>query len=107
MMPTADPGSRVACQRRAAGTADARRATPPATTGDATDVPLRARHPSPILEPMTSRPYATTSGLTRPVPRGSSQVVMPRDEKAAIASSQPMPPTPITSGASAGLLSVP
>ena len=44
------------------GTVDARRQTAPATTGEATDVPDRLRQPPCILLPITSRPYATTSG---------------------------------------------
>ena len=56
---------------------------------------------------MTSRPYATTSGFTRPTPAGSSHVVIPRLLKPAIASFSSMPPTPMTSIWSAGLFSVP
>jgi len=47
------------------------------------------------------------SGFVRPAPAGSSHVVTPRDEKGATLSSYPMPPTPTTSGMSAGLLRVP
>ena len=49
---------------RSSGTVDARRQTAPATTGEATDVPDRLLQPPCILLPMTSRPYATTSGCT-------------------------------------------
>ena len=48
------------------GTVDASSVTAPATTGLATEVPLRLRHPPWILLPITSRPYATTSGFTLP-----------------------------------------
>lgn len=40
--------------------------TTPATTGLATLVPERLLQPVLILDPIISRPYATTSGLTRP-----------------------------------------
>ena len=52
--------------RSAAGTTEASSATAPVTTGDATEVPDSERQPPCILEPHTSLPYATTSGLTRP-----------------------------------------
>ena len=59
------PGFKI-FHRFSTGTTDASSVTAPATTGDATDVPLRLLHPPAIFDPMTSRPYATTSGLTRP-----------------------------------------
>mmetsp|Transcript_10378 Transcript_10378/g.26613 ORF Transcript_10378/g.26613 Transcript_10378/m.26613 type:complete len:206 (+) Transcript_10378:1712-2329(+) len=52
--------------RASAGTTDASRHTAPATTGDATLVPLSVRQPPWILLPDTSFPYAVTSGLARP-----------------------------------------
>lgn len=75
-----------ACQRVAASRADASTHSAPATTGAATDVPDSDRQPPPMADPCTSLPYATTSGLTRPAPPGSSHVVTPRDENGATAS---------------------
>jgi hypothetical protein len=47
---------------RSSGTTLARRQTAPATTGEATDVPDSERQPPWMRLPITSRPYATTSG---------------------------------------------
>jgi hypothetical protein len=90
-----------------AGSVDASSAAAPATTGEATDVPDSCRHPPSMRAPDTSLPKATTSGLTLPAPRGASHVVAPRLENAATAPSYPIPPTPMTSAWSAGLLHVP
>jgi hypothetical protein len=65
------------------GTVLARSATAPATTGEATEVPDRTLHPPRMLDPRTACPNATMSGLTRPEPKGSSHVVIPREEKLA------------------------
>jgi len=48
--------------RLASGTTDASRHTAPATTGDATLVPDSERQPPSMRLPITSLPYATTSG---------------------------------------------
>ena len=79
------PGFSIS-HRRSRGTTDARSVTAPATTGDATDVPERLRHPPAIFDPITSRPYATMSGFTLPYPCGSSCVDIPRELKLAILS---------------------
>jgi hypothetical protein len=44
----------------------ARRATAPATTGDATLVPDKTLQPDTRFEPLTSEPYVTKSGFIRP-----------------------------------------
>lgn len=82
-------------------------ATAPATTGLATDVPESFLQPVEMADPRTCDPYATTSGLTLPARSGISQRVMPREEKLAILPDQSVPPTPMTSPWSAGLLAVP
>lgn len=53
-------------------TALANRATAPVTTGEATLVPLRDRHPEWRADPRTPLLYVTMSGLTRPYPYGNS-----------------------------------
>ena len=50
---------------RSSGTTLASRQTAPATTGDATEVPDRLRQPPWMRLPITSRPYATTSGCAQ------------------------------------------
>ena len=45
-----------------------KRATAPAMTGDATDVPERRRHPLIMAEPIRFSLYIITSGFTRPYP---------------------------------------
>ena len=85
----------------------------PATTGEAMLVPESERHRClPFLPPPTDAcgeapamgsPKATTSGFGRPAPKGSSHVVMPRDENFASRSPWPTAPTAITSGWSEGL----
>lgn len=68
-----------------AGRVDASSAAAPATTGEATEVPLSCLQPPSMRAPETSLPNATTSGFMRPAPRGASQVVAPRLEKPAMA----------------------
>ena len=77
-------GFRIDHRLRSSSIVDARSVTAPATTGEATEVPERLRHPPRILLPMASLPYATTSGLILPYPFGSSCVVIPRLENGAI-----------------------
>ena len=89
------------CQRRGSGMMLARRAMAPATTGHATEVPDRVRHPCESDRPRTRVPYVKISGFTLPYPSGSSHEVMPREEKSASLPSSSTPPTPITSGWSA------
>ena len=67
---------------------EASRATAPATTGEAAEVPVCALQPDGTLLPMTLVAKATTSGFTRPYPAGSSQVVIPRLLKGAMLSSR-------------------
>jgi hypothetical protein len=46
----------------------------PATTGEATDVPLNVRHPPLGLDPRSNLENVLTSGLTRPYPSGNSHL---------------------------------
>ena len=67
------------------GTVEARRQTAPATTGEATDVPDRLRQPPCILLPITSRPYATTSGCEGQSSSSHAALSMQHDSNSIIA----------------------
>ena len=73
-----------------------------------------ARQPPLAVAPCSFSPYIMMSavrhcrpGFARPMPAGSSQVVMPRLEKGARSSLNVIAPTPMTSLWSPGLFSVP
>ena len=79
-------GDRSATRRgvSAGPIAESSRLSTPTTTGHATDVPHWCWHPPPGRAAQNS-PCVTTSTAARPVPWGSSQRVMPRDDHGASA----------------------